>query len=176
MKLTCSYFDSSTIWKEYIQNIYTVQSVKCSAHLSNYWFLSFIISPTHLALWLNRVELTGNFPFLEWCLIQAVSSNVQPFSSAHCCTWQIRRFLAIAAGQGHQWRLTKDRGLSNPGAFALSGIMPLTLAKFQHTAVFSPILSYKQKIVLHFFIKLRLQDMAEAWINKRTLTSIKYSC
>lgn len=117
-------FDSSTIWKEYIQNIYSVQSVKCSAHLSNYSFLSLIISPTHLALWLNRVELTGNFPFLEWCLIQAVSSNEQPFSSAHCCTWQIRRFLAIAAGQGHQCRQTKDRGLSNPRAFALAGIMP----------------------------------------------------
>lgn len=42
-------------------------------------FLSLIISPTHLALWLNRVELTGNFPFLEWYLIQAVISNEQPF-------------------------------------------------------------------------------------------------
>lgn len=144
-----------------------MQFVKCSAHLSNYTFLSLIISPTHLALWLNRVELTGNFPFLEWYLIQAVSSNEQPFSSAHCCTWQICRFLAIAAGQGHQWRLTKDKGLSNPWAFALFGTMHLTLAKFQHTAIFSPILSYKQKIALHFFIKLRMQDMAEAWINKR---------
>lgn len=140
IKLTCSYFDSSTIWKEYIQNIYSVQSVKCSAHLSNYSFLSLIIFPTHLALWLNRVELTGNFPFLEWCLIQAVSSNEQPFSSAHCCTWQIRRFLAIAAGQGHQCRQTKDRGLSNPRAFALAGIMPQTLAKFQlYSHLYSPI-------------------------------------
>lgn len=45
--------------------------------------------------------------------------------------------------------------------------MPLSLAKLQHTAIFSPKLSYKQKIVLHFFIKFRMQDMAEAWINNR---------
>lgn len=142
IKITCSYSDSSPIWKQYIENIYTVQFVKCSAHLSNYSFLSLIISPTHLALWLNRVELTGNFPFLEWYLIQAVSSNEQPFSSAHCCTWQIRRFLAIAAGQGHQWRLTKDKGLSNPRAFALFGIMPLSLTTLLHTVyshLYSPI-------------------------------------
>lgn len=41
------------------------KSVKCSAHLGNYLLLSLIASPTHLALWLNRVEPTGNFPFLE---------------------------------------------------------------------------------------------------------------
>lgn len=138
-KLTCSYFDPSTISKEYIQNIYSVQSVKCSAHLSNYSFLSLIISPTHLALWLNRVELTGNFPFLEWCLIQAVSSNEQPFSSARCYTWQIRRFLATAAGQvaSGDWPRTEGCPIH---AFALPEIMLLTLAKFQlYSHLYSPI-------------------------------------
>lgn len=99
------------------------KSVKCSAHLGNYLLLSLITSPTHLALWLNRVEPTGNFPFLERHLIHAVSFNERPFS-ARCCTWRTHRLLATDAGQGHQYRLTKDRGLPNPTASALFVTVP----------------------------------------------------
>ena len=85
-----------------MSKIFTLcKSVKCLAHIGNYLLLSLIISSTHLALWLNQEELTGNLPFPARCPIQAVSFNEQPFS-AHRCTWQTQGLLATHAGESHQ--------------------------------------------------------------------------